>query len=329
MSTSLSPAGAAPQVAERSASEVASPDFRGSMDAVQSSTRLDRRIPVQLHLQIEGDDSRGKHFSVPATTIDISRVGARLSPLSQPVLANAIVDVSYEGQRARCRVIWMGNSPEERGQVGIRCMDESRVPWSSLAKSRLAKGDAPAAGVSAGAGRSSPVEPSRREAWTEQERRRAPRYKCDVLARVGQSGHPYATSARVTDISRNGGYMETMSPFPMGARVQITLETPQGNILLSGSIRTFHPAMGNGVAFASMDAETERLLNAFLDTLEPAPVAYPHGIAQPAESLLQTGSEDFEATNIVLHPQVEALIELLEAKSLLTRGELLEHLRRR
>jgi hypothetical protein len=285
------------------------------------STRGERRVPVQLQIQVEGQNANGTHFSEVAVTVDISRNGARLAPLQAPVPLNALLNAQYGGQKVSCRVVWLGKAPEERGQVGIRCLDENHVPWSHL----LSADPVSASGV--------PQEGkavdnnSAGETWPEQERRRAPRHTCNILANIRGVGDSFTTSARLTDISRNGGYLETMSPIPIGTEIKLTLETGEAKIPLIGIVRTLHPAMGNGVAFTKIDVGSLQLLESFLGNLEGPSQRH----VEPSKAIGTHGSVAEQTGDPVpaLDAQIEALVELLEQKSILNRQELLLHLQRK
>ena len=227
------------------------------------STRADRRVPVQLQVQIEGHNANGTPFCEMAMTVDVSRNGARLAPLQATVPLNALLDVQYGAQKVHCRVIWLGKAPEDRGQIGIRCLDENHVPWSQL----LSANPISAAPEVAQEGKIMENH-SAGKAWPSQERRRAPRYSCNIAANIHSVRDSFTTSARLTDISRNGGYLETMSPLPVGMEIKLTLETGRAKIPVIGIVRTQHPAMGNGVAFTKIDVGAMQLLETFLASLE-------------------------------------------------------------
>ena len=214
-------------------------------------------------------------------------------------------------------MVWLGKALEERGQVGIRCLDENHVPWSHLL---CADPVSPQDGKTVDNN-------SAGETWPEQERRRAPRHTCNILANIRGVGDSFATSARLTDISRNGGYLETMSPIPVGTEIKLTLETGQAKIPLIGIVRTLHPAMGNGVAFTKIEVGALQLLESFLGNLE-GPSQRP---ADPAKALGTHGDVAGQTgySTPALDPQIEALVELLEQKSILNRQELLLHLQRK
>jgi len=270
-------------------------------------TRAERRIPLKLRVRVEGDDAKGTHFCHDATTLEISRNGARLASLQPPLPVNSVVDVQYGGVRTRCRVVWLGKTPEERGQIGIRCLDESRVPWSHLLSDANAVAtpvQEPAASSPAGDG------------WPERERRQAPRYSCNILATIRQ-GDSFTTSARLTDVSLTGGYLEAMSPLPVGTEVKVVLETGTAKIPLTAVVRTLHPAMGNGVAFTKIDVEALDLLQGFLASLGGSPAA---NAAVPAEATRATLASCENGPR--LDRQIEALVQLLEEKAILKREDL-------
>ncbi len=283
-----------------------------------SPSRAERRIAVQLQMQIEGEDATEGHFCQAVTTIDISRIGARLAPFQRSISLNSLLDVQFGTGKVRCRVVWLGKTPEERGQIGIRCLDESHVPWSHL----LAENESTAQE------RGTMENNFAEEGWPSQERRRAPRYSCNILVNIQREGDSFTISARMIDLSLTGGYLETMSPFPIGTVVKLALETGTVKIPVTAVVRTAHPAMGNGVAFTKIDVEALQLLQKFLVSLgAPSPRT---GQANPDPGTQEGDHREPDAAEKVkLDPQIEALVELLEKKSILNRQELLLHLQRK
>jgi hypothetical protein len=234
-----------------------------------------------------------------------------------PFRINSLLHVQYGAARARCRVVWLGKTTEERGQIGIRCLDEDYVPWSHLVFDSAAT--APADGQQG----KNMGNKTGEQGWPEHERRRVPRYSCDVLAHIRRAGDPFSISTRLIDVGLTGGYLQAMSPLPMGTEVHVILETGRAKISLTAVVRTLHPAMGNGVEFTRVDLEALEQLQNFLTTL---------GASTSEQATTAKGTEDSGGAcsdgALQLDPQVEALVQLLEQKSILKREELLHLLQK-
>jgi hypothetical protein len=228
-----------------------------------------------------------------------------------PFRINSLLDVQYGAARTRCRVVWLGKTPEEQGQIGIRCLDEDHVPWS-----RLITDSADVAPVDGQQGKNM-GDKTGEQGWPEHERRRVPRYSCNVLAHIRRAGDPFSISTRLIDVGLTGGYLQAMSPLPVGTEIQVILETGRTKIPLTAVVRTLHPAMGNGVEFTKVDVEALDLLQNFLTTL---------ATSTPEQSTTAAETENCGACfdgGLQLDPQVDALVQLLEQKSILKREEVL------
>jgi len=110
---------------------------------------------------------------------------------------------------------------------------------------------------------------------------------------------------------------------PVTTEVHLTLDVDKHHIAAMGVVRTYHPAMGNGVEFTQLAPDhmqrLEQLLASLATPYDPAPAAIssksPNGVAGVISSS--------ESTRL-LEAQMEALLKLLEQKAILNRDELLQ-----
>jgi diguanylate cyclase (GGDEF)-like protein/PAS domain S-box-containing protein len=72
-----------------------------------------------------------------------------------------------------------------------------------------------------------------------------------------------------TDLSLGGCYIESIFPFPIGTNLDIRLSI-QTTVLISASVVTCDPQVGNGVRFNTMLAEDREALAAFLEAAQHA-----------------------------------------------------------
>jgi hypothetical protein len=105
-----------------------------------------------------------------------------------------------------------------------------------------------------------------------QEKRKYPRYTCDLGVEVrvaeGKSGY-WGT---VADICLGGCYISTFSPLPVGTAVVLLIRTTNLEVTMRGKTVTFHPGVGMGIQFAeSLSPESEQHLKSLiLELAQPA-----------------------------------------------------------
>lgn len=144
---------------------------------------------------------------------------------------------------------------------------------------------------------------------TQKDQRRYPRYRCEGIAQMTKPGDKFAIRAPLTDVSAGGFYVETMTPLPEGTELEISLEIGRVELYAHGVVETCHRAIGNGVAFTKMTPQNEKALEAVINKITNAD-------AIPSAD----GSHSFP-------PEFEALLALLERKSILKREELMTELK--
>ncbi|HUI74559.1 MAG TPA: PilZ domain-containing protein [Candidatus Acidoferrum sp.] len=83
------------------------------------------------------------------------------------------------------------------------------------------------------------------------ERRAAPRYALIVVAEVTELSSGARLTARTSDVSRTGCYVDTLNPIPSGTPVRIVLAKGGENFEVSAKIVYVSPGLGMGVHFDS------------------------------------------------------------------------------
>jgi hypothetical protein len=114
-----------------------------------------------------------------------------------------------------------------------------------------------------------------------------------------------------------------MSPLPLDSEVQLVLDVDKYHIQVTGVVRTSHPSMGNGVGFTKVTPEALQRLEQFLTSLAP----FSPNTAGRAASEQEAGSNGTAAPeqggeSPSLEARMEALLELLEKKDIISRNEL-------
>ena len=77
-------------------------------------------------------------------------------------------------------------------------------------------------------------------------------------------------SGRVTEISRNGCYVDALNALPVGTVLDVQISCDQGTFSTKGSIIYVHPQIGMGVRFVDPPEEQLKTLDTWLATLAPA-----------------------------------------------------------
>jgi hypothetical protein len=144
---------------------------------------------------------------------------------------------------------------------------------------------------------------------TQKDQRRYPRYRCEGIAQMTKPGDKFAMRAPLTDVSAGGFYVETMTPLPEGTELEISLEIGRVELYGYGVVETCHQAIGNGIAFTKMTSQNEKALQAVIDKITNTDTVRSTGVSQS------------------FPPEFEALIALLERKSVLKREELITELK--
>lgn len=100
----------------------------------------------------------------------------------------------------------------------------------------------------------------------EKERRRSPRYPFYAEAHITEIQTDVRVTARTSELSRYGCYMDMMNPFPNGATVKIELHYNEQVFRANGKVIYSQPNVGMGVAFETI-AGADAILNEWLRDL--------------------------------------------------------------
>src|ERR1700685_2621950 len=99
------------------------------------------------------------------------------------------------------------------------------------------------------------------------ERRVHPRYSLSAEAEIVESKSRTKMSARVSDLSRVGCYVEMMSPFPLGAQVKMRIMKNKTPFLAQASVAYAAEGMGMGVKFAALEPAQVLMLEKWIREL--------------------------------------------------------------
>ena len=138
---------------------------------------------------------------------------------------------------------------------------------------------------------------------------------------------------KLTDLSLGGCYVETDSPFPEHALVDLCLRTEEMAVHTEGMVRVNHPGHGMGVEFPSRTPEQRAQVGNLISLLRSCPESMPELSVSP-RALVADLSQFESAPKAVSGPSEDEddledpLLELLRHASGMQEDDFLEELRR-
>ena len=87
------------------------------------------------------------------------------------------------------------------------------------------------------------------------ERRSAPRHAMVLAAEVVELPRGTKLSARTSDISRTGCYIDTLNPIPQGSEVRVRLTHHEDTFVALGRVVYVSYGLGMGIAFVKVEDE--------------------------------------------------------------------------
>ena len=97
------------------------------------------------------------------------------------------------------------------------------------------------------------------------DRRIAPRYPLVLLAEITDQLSSTKFTARTSDISRTGCYLDMLTPLPQGAQILLRLQNEEETFESAATVIYVSPGLGMGVALAAnLDANQQVVLDRWL-----------------------------------------------------------------
>ncbi|HUQ50235.1 MAG TPA: PilZ domain-containing protein [Terriglobales bacterium] len=184
-----------------------------------------------LTIGMWGMDSHLRPFTETAKTYQIAEKTAEVDFIRELALGE-IIGLSYKGQKSRFRVVQSFIS----GPTTYRVTLVNIGPYC-LWKDELSSPD---------------VIPQKSE------RRKDSRMPASGMANIiNEQG--MSTTARLSDISRSGFYIETYAPSPVGRELLIRLTMEQKDIDTKAVVRTSHPNIGMGMEIRNFSTPEDQL----------------------------------------------------------------------
>lgn len=98
----------------------------------------------------------------------------------------------------------------------------------------------------------------------EQERRRSPRFPFIASAEVLEENNGSQLSARVSDLSATGCYVDTINPRPGGTAVRVRIFNETQSFEASATVAYSVVHLGMGLSFAEVPASSRDILREWL-----------------------------------------------------------------
>lgn len=98
----------------------------------------------------------------------------------------------------------------------------------------------------------------------DKERRTTSRVSFVAHAEINEVGASVSIDARVSDISRDGCYVDLRSALPQGTSVRIRIRTTTESFEASAIVGYTHPHLGMGLIFSEINSESQAVLQKWI-----------------------------------------------------------------
>jgi len=132
---------------------------------------------------------------------------------------------------------------------------------------------------------------------------------------------------KLTDLSLGGCYVETESPFPEQALVDLCLKAGGMEMHADGVVRVMHPSCGMGLEFPSRTSQQRDTVTHFIEFLTSRPGTMPELLISPKSLVADENQFSPHATASEEHLE-DPLLDLLRSGQSLTKDQFLAELHR-
>lgn len=228
------------------------------------------RYEINVGVKVWGMDRYGKPFVQHARTVNANPLGARLAGIGC-VGVGEIIGIQHGEEKSRYKVVWVGrdNTPQAR-QIGVHCLE----PGKRLFRAEHAKtgGTLAAHGFpqsAAGLEALSLADSVVRRPMTgiPPTRRNSTRYRCNGGIELRRNENANPIFASLSDISREGCYVEVGTTLPMGCEVLFLMRARDVQIRGRAIVKTSNHAVGMGLEFLHLATEDQQNLEFLVGTL--------------------------------------------------------------
>jgi PilZ domain len=154
------------------------------------------------------------------------------------------------------------------------------------------------------------------------ERRKDARFSISASAEVLELSTRTRLTGRASDLGPGGCYIDTVSPFPIGASLMLTLTCENQNVHVKANVVYSRTGMGMGLAFTEMTAKQKENLTAWLRELNgeaPQSPASEPNMPYVQEAIIEEPKAQAEDTGLL--GALAELISLLRVKRILSDSE--------
>lgn len=146
------------------------------------------------------------------------------------------------------------------------------------------------------------------------ENRAQVRYPFTAAAEIFELRSQTRITGRCSDLGAGGCYIDTLSPFAVGAVVRIRMKNDTREFEAAAVVAYTHVSMGMGLAFTEIKREHQAVLRSWIGELSGEPVPEPAASATEPETGAVEGNANMR---LVLNE----LIYLLVRKKIITENE--------
>lgn len=99
------------------------------------------------------------------------------------------------------------------------------------------------------------------------ERRSVPRFSLIATAEIIEPASGVHISGRISEISRNGCYLDVLNTLPVGTRLRLNISRDQGTFSTEAKIIYVQEGMGMGISFLEIPPDQLKILDSWLADL--------------------------------------------------------------
>ncbi len=165
-----------------------------------------------------------------------------------------------------------------------------------------------------GTGKYERESPNTSAATNEAERRGGDRHLVIASAEIVELSSGARFSTRTTDLGPGGCFVDTLTPFPVGSKVRVTVYKSDSRFESRGMVVYSQAGLGMGVAFDKLEPGQRAALDTWLGELTQGKVRIPES-KQPAQGAQKLKELATDRTALI------RLVQLLISKGVLTESE--------
>ena len=154
---------------------------------------------------------------------------------------------------------------------------------------------------------------SKSSATQEADRRGTDRHMVIAPAEIVELSSGARFSTRTTDLGPGGCFVDTLTPFPVGSQVRVTVFRDKTNFETRGTVVYSQSGLGMGIAFGELEPRQRAALDAWLAELTGGRIPAPAPAVQPQAQKQKAGNSD--------RAVLIRLVQLMISKGMLTESE--------